>query len=51
VEELNKHAGTQFDPLVVGAAVRMLSEMAEFEYHPSEARCRQALSMIKLRPV
>jgi putative nucleotidyltransferase with HDIG domain len=48
VEELNKHSGSQFDPLVVGAAVRMLSEMGESETHLSEARGRQALSMTKL---
>jgi diguanylate cyclase (GGDEF)-like protein/putative nucleotidyltransferase with HDIG domain len=28
IEELNKHAGTQFDPLVVRAAVKLLESMA-----------------------
>ena len=50
VEELSKHSGTQFDPLVVDAAVRMLSEMAQLEYHPTEAGGRPGLSITKLRP-
>jgi diguanylate cyclase (GGDEF)-like protein/putative nucleotidyltransferase with HDIG domain len=50
VEELNRQSGTQFDPLVVSAAVRMLGEMREWEPYPSEARGRQVLSVTKLRP-
>jgi len=50
MEELNNYSGTQFDPLVVEAAVRMLSEIGECEPHPAQARLGQALSMTKLRP-
>jgi diguanylate cyclase (GGDEF)-like protein/putative nucleotidyltransferase with HDIG domain len=50
VEELSKHSGTQFDPLVVDAAVRMLNEMAQLEHHSSEACDRLEFSMTKLRP-
>jgi putative nucleotidyltransferase with HDIG domain len=50
VEELNRHSGTQFDPLVVSAAVRMLNEMEGSEAQLSEAPRGQALSVTKLRP-
>ena len=50
VEELKKHSGTQFDPLVVGAAVQMLSEMEANESYPPDALGRQSLSVTKLYP-
>jgi diguanylate cyclase (GGDEF)-like protein/putative nucleotidyltransferase with HDIG domain len=50
VEELKKYSGTQFDPLVVGAAVQMLSEMDACELYPRDAPGRPSLSVTKLYP-
>jgi putative nucleotidyltransferase with HDIG domain len=50
IEELNRCSGSQFDPVLVNAAVRMLRTMGESEPHPSETRRRQPLSVTKLRP-
>jgi diguanylate cyclase (GGDEF)-like protein/putative nucleotidyltransferase with HDIG domain len=51
IEELNRCSGSQFDPVLVNAAVRMLRTREESEPHPSETRPRQPLSVSKLRPV
>ena len=50
VDELNRSSGTQFDPLVVDAAVRMLNEMGECDLYAAEAGGQQAFSVARLRP-
>jgi putative nucleotidyltransferase with HDIG domain len=50
VEELKRYSGTQFDPLVVGAAVQMLGEMNACEPYPNDALGSPSLSVTKLYP-
>jgi putative nucleotidyltransferase with HDIG domain len=50
VDELHKQSGTQFDPLVVDAAVKMLGARRQAEAHLSENRREQGLSATRLRP-
>jgi putative nucleotidyltransferase with HDIG domain len=50
VDELRRQSGTQFDPLVVDAAVKMLGAMAQAKAHLSENRRGPGVSATSLRP-